>query len=38
MIFLGADHRGFKLKEEIKKYLDEKGYKYTSKILSSITQ
>ena len=29
MIFLGADHRGFKLKEEIKKYLDEKGYKYS---------
>ena len=28
MIALGADHGGFKLKEEIKKYLDEKEIKY----------
>ncbi len=27
-IFLGADHAGFRLKEEVKKYLDEIGYKY----------
>ncbi|MBI1935558.1 ribose 5-phosphate isomerase B [Candidatus Woesearchaeota archaeon] len=27
-IFLGADHAGFRLKEEIKKYLDNIGYKY----------
>ena len=27
-IFLGADHAGFKLKEEIKKFLDSSGYKY----------
>ena len=25
-VFLGADHRGFKLKEELKKFLIEKGY------------
>ena len=28
MIGLGADHGGYKLKEEIKKYLEEKGIKY----------
>lgn len=28
MIYLGADHRGFKLKEKIKKWLDEWGYEY----------
>lgn len=28
MIALGADHAGYKLKEEIKKYFDEKGIKY----------
>lgn len=28
MIGLGADHGGYELKEEIKKYLDEKGLKY----------
>ncbi len=28
MIYLGADHAGFHLKEEIKKYLEELGYKY----------
>lgn len=28
MIGLGADHGGYKLKEEIKKYLDEKGLEY----------
>ena len=27
-IAIGADHGGFKLKEEIKKYLDEKGIEY----------
>lgn len=28
MIYLGADHAGYNLKEEIKKYLEELGYKY----------
>lgn len=28
MIYLGADHAGFNLKEEIKKYLTELGYEY----------
>lgn len=28
MLYLGADHRGFKLKEQIKKYLDEKKIHY----------
>ena len=28
MIALGADHGGFKLKEEIKKYFDEIGIEY----------
>lgn len=28
MIYLGADHRGFKLKEKIKKWLDEWGHEY----------
>lgn len=28
MIAIGADHGGYKLKEEIKKYLDEKGIEY----------
>jgi ribose 5-phosphate isomerase B len=28
MIALGADHGGYKLKEEIKKYLDENNLKY----------
>jgi ribose 5-phosphate isomerase B len=27
-IYLGADHRGFKLKEKIKKWLDDWGYKW----------
>lgn len=27
VIYLGADHAGFKLKEQIKKYLNKKGYK-----------
>lgn len=27
-IFLGSDHAGFRLKEEIKKFLDKFGYKY----------
>jgi len=27
-IFLGADHAGYKLKEEIKKFIDRLGYKY----------
>ncbi|HEX9804116.1 MAG TPA: ribose 5-phosphate isomerase B [Candidatus Dojkabacteria bacterium] len=27
-IFIGSDHAGFRLKEAIKKYLDEKNYKY----------
>ena len=31
MIVIGADHGGFKLKEEIKKYLDEKGISYEDK-------
>ena len=29
MIAIGADHGGYKLKEEIKKYLEEKGIEYT---------
>ena len=28
MLAIGSDHGGFKLKEEIKKYLDEKGIEY----------
>ena len=31
MIVIGADHGGFKLKEEIKKYFDEKEIKYEDK-------
>lgn len=31
MIVIGADHGGFKLKEEIKKYLDEKDIAYDDK-------
>lgn len=29
MIYLGADHRGFKLKEQVKAYLVERGYQVT---------
>src|SRR3989344_2896599 len=28
MIYVGADHRGYELKEKIKQWLDELGYKY----------
>lgn len=28
MIYLGADHRGFELKEKVKKWLNNSGYKY----------
>ncbi len=28
MIYLGTDHRGFKLKESLKRYLSELGYQY----------
>ena len=28
MIAIGSDHGGYKLKEEVKKYLDEKGIEY----------
>lgn len=28
MLYIGADHRGFKLKEEIKKFLAEKKYQF----------
>lgn len=31
MIVIGADHGGFKLKEEIKRYFDEKGIEYEDK-------
>ena len=31
MVVIGADHGGFKLKEEIKRYLDEKEIKYEDK-------
>jgi len=31
MIVIGSDHGGYKLKEEIKKFLDEKGLKYEDK-------
>jgi ribose 5-phosphate isomerase B len=31
MIYLGADHRGFQLKEKIKQWLDELDYKYEDK-------
>lgn len=31
MIVVGADHGGFKLKEEIKRYFEEKGIEYTDK-------
>ncbi len=31
MIVIGSDHGGYKLKEEIKRYLDEKEIKYTDK-------
>ncbi len=29
MIYLGADHRGYKQKNELKKFLDEQGYQVT---------
>lgn len=29
MIYLGADHGGYKYKEKLKKYLDERGYRVT---------
>lgn len=28
VIYLGADHRGFALKEEVKKYLEQQGYEF----------
>ena len=28
MLYIGADHRGFKLKEEIKNFLAEKNYQF----------
>ena len=28
MIYLGADHRGFELKEKVKDWLDERGFEY----------
>ena len=31
MIVIGSDHGGFKLKEEIKKYLEEKNIEYVDK-------
>lgn len=31
MLVIGSDHGGYKLKEEIKKYLDEKGIQYEDK-------
>ena len=32
MIYIGADHNGFELKEEIKKYLEEKDIEYNEGI------
>ena len=34
MIALGCDHGGYELKQEIKKYLDEKGIEYK---ISAVT-
>lgn len=28
MIYIGADHRGYELKEKLKPYLEELGFKY----------
>lgn len=36
MIFLGADHRGYELKEKIKKYLDSKSIEYKDMGTDSI--
>ena len=40
MIAIGSDHGGYKLKEEIKKYLDEKEIKYKDLIglISRLTK
>ena len=36
MIHLGADHRGFKAKENLKKYFDKQGIKYTDHGASTL--
>ena len=37
MIALGCDHGGYELKQEIKKYLDEKGIEYKDYIVRYIS-
>ena len=36
MIALGCDHGGYELKLEIKKYLDEKDYKFINAVLDKV--
>lgn len=32
VVYFGADHRGFELKEQLKKYFQERGYELSSGI------